>query len=122
MTVSGDEISARITVRDSGPGIPAADLDLIFDRFHRARTAGTQPGTGIGLALAKELIALHGGSITVDSEEGFGSTFTVTLRKGRAHLAPEQVVDDGIVVASASPRRWSTAGVPGSGVSHARRA
>jgi len=101
VTVGGDESSARITVRDSGPGIPAADLALIFDRFHRARTAGTQPGTGIGLALAKELIALHGGTITVDSEEGFGSTFTITLRKGRAHLSPEQVVEDGPVIASA---------------------
>ncbi len=102
VTVGGDESSARITVRDSGPGIPAADLGLIFDRFHRARTAGTQPGTGIGLALAKELIALHGGAITVDSEEGFGSTFTITLRKGRAHLAPQQIID-GAVVASSAP-------------------
>jgi signal transduction histidine kinase/ligand-binding sensor domain-containing protein/DNA-binding response OmpR family regulator len=103
VSVSGDESSARITVRDSGPGIPAADLALIFDRFHRAQTAGTQPGTGIGLALAKELIALHGGTIAVDSEEGFGSTFTITLRKGHAHLSPEQVVEDGPIVASASP-------------------
>ena len=102
VTVSGDESSARITIRDSGAGIPAAELDLIFDRFHRARTAGTQPGTGIGLALAKELIALHGGAITVQSEEGFGSTFTVTLRKGHAHLAPEQVTDDGVPVVSSS--------------------
>jgi len=102
VTVSGDDSIARITIRDSGPGIPAADLDLIFDRFHRARTAGTQPGTGIGLALAKELIALHGGTITVQSEEGFGSTFTVTLRKGHAHLPPEQVTDDGVSVVSSS--------------------
>jgi signal transduction histidine kinase/ligand-binding sensor domain-containing protein/DNA-binding response OmpR family regulator len=103
VTAAGDEASARITVRDSGPGIPAADLGLIFDRFHRAQTAGTQPGTGIGLALARELIALHGGTITVDSEEGFGSTFTITLRKGRAHLAPEQIADDGGVIASSAP-------------------
>ena len=94
VSVAGDESSARITVRDSGPGIPAADLPRIFDRFHRARTAGTQPGTGIGLALARELVVLHGGSITAESEEGFGSTFTITLRKGRAHFAPEQVDDD----------------------------
>jgi len=100
VTVNGDDGAARIMIRDSGPGIPAPDLDLIFDRFHRARTAGTQPGTGIGLALAKELIALHGGTITVASEEGFGSTFTITLRKGRAHLSADQVVEDGPVVAS----------------------
>jgi len=102
VTLSGDDSAARITIRDSGAGIPAADLDLIFDRFHRARTAGTQPGTGIGLALAKELVALHGGAITVESEEGFGSAFTVTLRKGCAHLSADQVVEDGPVVASAS--------------------
>jgi len=94
VTVTSDETSARITVRDSGPGIPAADLPLIFDRFHRASTLATQPGTGIGLALANELIVLHGGSITVESDEGFGSMFTVTLRRGRAHLAPEQVADE----------------------------
>ena len=94
VTVTADDASARIVVRDSGPGIPAADLNLVFDRFHRARTAGTQPGTGIGLALAKELVTLHGGTIAVESEEGFGSTFTVTLKRGPAHLAPEQIADD----------------------------
>ena len=100
VTVTDDATSARITVRDSGAGIPAADLPLVFDRFHRARTAGAQPGTGIGLALAKELVSLHGGSIGVESEEGFGSTFTVTLKKGKAHLTPEQIVDDGVAVAA----------------------
>lgn len=99
VTVSSDDTTARIVVRDSGPGIPAEELNRIFDRFHRAKTAGTQPGTGIGLALARELVSLHGGSIAVESEEGFGSTFTVTLRKGRAHLTPEQIIDDGAAVA-----------------------
>jgi signal transduction histidine kinase/ligand-binding sensor domain-containing protein/DNA-binding response OmpR family regulator len=106
VTVSGDENVARIAVRDSGPGIPASDLNLVFDRFHRAKTAGTQPGTGIGLSLARELVVLHGGSIAVESEEGFGSTFTVTLRKGKAHLAPDQIVDDGPAVA------WAPRGGP----------
>ena len=103
VTVSSDDATARIVVRDSGPGIPAEELNRIFDRFHRAKTAGTQPGTGIGLALARELVSLHGGSIAVESEEGFGSTFTVTLRKGRAHFTPEQIIDDGAAVA-ATPR------------------
>ncbi|MGQ0642320.1 MAG: hybrid sensor histidine kinase/response regulator transcription factor [Gemmatimonadaceae bacterium] len=104
VTFTADDTTARIVVRDSGPGIPTADLNRIFDRFHRAKTAGTQPGTGIGLALARELISLHGGSIAVESEEGFGSTFTVTLRKGRAHLAPEQIVDDDAAAVVATPR------------------
>jgi signal transduction histidine kinase len=71
VTVTDGASSARITVRDSGAGIPTADLALVFDRFHRGRTAGAQPVTGIGLALAKELVAPHGGSIGVESEEGF---------------------------------------------------
>ena len=99
VTVTADENAAHITVRDSGPGIPAAELNRIFDRFHRARTASNQPGTGIGLALARELVVLHGGSITAASEEGFGSTFTVTLKRGRAHLAPDQVIEDGTQIA-----------------------
>ena len=88
--------TALITVRDNGPGIPATDVDLVFDRFHRAAsTAGAHPGTGIGLALARELVLRHGGSITVKSEEGFGSTFVVTLPTGSTHLPPEQMADDG---------------------------
>ncbi|HEX6053932.1 MAG TPA: two-component regulator propeller domain-containing protein, partial [Gemmatimonadaceae bacterium] len=99
ITVTDDETSPHITVRDSGPGIPASELGRVFDRFHRASTAGTTPGTGIGLALARELVVLHGGSITAESEEGFGSTFTIALRKGRAHLAPDQIVDDDKAIA-----------------------
>jgi signal transduction histidine kinase/ligand-binding sensor domain-containing protein/CheY-like chemotaxis protein/AraC-like DNA-binding protein len=89
--------TARISVRDDGPGIAAADLPHIFDRFYRGNEATDQhqPGTGIGLALARELAALHGGTLDVESEEGSGSTFTVTLLLGRNHLLPEQVVDDG---------------------------
>jgi signal transduction histidine kinase/ligand-binding sensor domain-containing protein/CheY-like chemotaxis protein len=87
---------AWISVRDDGPGIAAADLPHIFDRFYRGSetAARHQPGTGIGLALARELVALHGGTLEVESEEGSGSTFTATLLLGRDHLAPEQVVDD----------------------------
>jgi signal transduction histidine kinase/CheY-like chemotaxis protein/AraC-like DNA-binding protein len=88
---------ARIAVRDDGPGIAPADLPHVFDRFYRGNESAArhQPGTGIGLALARELVALHGGTLDVESEEGSGSTFTVTLLLGRDHLAPGQVVDDG---------------------------
>ena len=88
--------SARIAVRDNGPGIPAADVGRVFDRFHRAAsTASAHPGTGIGLALARELVVLHGGAITAESEEGFGSTFVVTLPTATAHLPAADVADDG---------------------------
>jgi signal transduction histidine kinase/ligand-binding sensor domain-containing protein/CheY-like chemotaxis protein/AraC-like DNA-binding protein len=94
--VEAEAEHARVAVRDSGPGIPAADLPLVFDRFHRADSLATRnrPGTGIGLALAKELAELHGGALAVASEEGFGSTFTLTLRRGRSHLTTDQVIED----------------------------
>jgi len=97
VTVESAPGLARVAVRDSGPGIPAHELTRVFDRFHRVDgpSGRMRPGTGIGLAVAKELVNLHGGSIDVESEKGFGSTFTVTLRRGRAHLEPDQIVDHG---------------------------
>jgi signal transduction histidine kinase/DNA-binding response OmpR family regulator len=93
--VAAEDGMARVAVRDSGPGIPATDLPHVFDRFYQVGgSAQTQLGTGIGLALAKEVVDLHGGTLTVASEEGFGSTFTFTLPLGQAHLAPKQIVDD----------------------------
>lgn len=82
---------ARISVQDSGPGIPADDIPHIFDRFYRVGGATQMhPGTGIGLALAKEIMDLHEGTLTVESETGAGSTFTLTLPWRTAHLAPTQ--------------------------------
>ncbi|NBB86921.1 MAG: response regulator [Bacteroidetes bacterium] len=95
VTVAAEDSAAHMTVRDSGPGIPASDLPHVFDRFYQVNEpVQTQLGTGIGLALAKEIMDLHGGLLTVDSEEGFGSTFTLTLPLGRDHLAPDQIVGD----------------------------
>lgn len=71
---------ALIAVRDPGIGIPAADLPHIFERFWRARNVENHiPGTGIGLASALQIVAEHGGTISVESQEGQGSTFTVRL-------------------------------------------
>jgi DNA-binding response OmpR family regulator len=96
VTVSRKGHSARVEVRDSGPGIPAPELAHVFDRFHRVDESSTraQPGTGIGLSLAKELVDLHAGTLSVSSEEGFGSTFVVSLPLGRSHLAPDQLAGD----------------------------
>lgn len=71
---------AVVQVCDSGIGIPAADLPFIFDRFRRAVNVGHSiPGTGIGLASVHQIVDQHGGSVTVTSQEGAGSTFTVRL-------------------------------------------
>ena len=84
----------EIAVQDSGHGIPADQLGRIFDRFYRVDdTPAQEPGgTGIGLALAKELVALHRGEITVVSEVGRGTRFTVRLPLGKDHLRESDIV------------------------------
>jgi len=73
----GDQ--AVVTVTDRGIGIPAADLDHVFDRYNRGSNVSGIVGTGLGLYLAKVVIELHGGSIGVESAENRGSCFTVRL-------------------------------------------
>ena len=83
----------ELAVSDTGVGIPAAELPRLFERFHRVKGAKsrTHEGTGIGLALVRELVSLHGGKIDIESHEGKGSTFTVSIKCGTAHLRPEQL-------------------------------
>jgi signal transduction histidine kinase len=71
----------RVQVRDTGIGIARADLPKLFKRFSQVESSANRrfEGTGIGLALAKEIVELHGGHITVDSEPGRGTTMTVTI-------------------------------------------
>lgn len=66
-----------ISVLDRGVGIPAAEMDKIFNRFYRATTAQNIAGSGVGLSLVKDLVNVHGGRITVASEEGKSTTFTL---------------------------------------------
>ncbi|MFN8677446.1 MAG: PAS domain S-box protein [Thermomicrobiales bacterium] len=70
---------AILSVTDPGVGIPAADLERIFERFQRATNVRAIAGTGIGLSGVRSIVELHGGAITVESVEGQGSTFTVSL-------------------------------------------
>jgi signal transduction histidine kinase len=72
---------ARVSVRDHGVGIAKEDMPILFTRFGRVATPETDhlPGTGLGLFLGRQLARLHGGEITVDSDPGRGSTFTLHL-------------------------------------------
>lgn len=88
---SGDEVKIEvearattdgihISVKDNGNGISGADKNRIFDRFYRGKASVTDiPGMGLGLAYVRLLVGAHGGEITVESEEGTGSTFNITL-------------------------------------------
>jgi signal transduction histidine kinase len=75
-----EDAGSMLAVRDQGMGIPAADLPHIFERFHRgSNVVGRIAGTDIGLATARQIVEQHGGTITVESQPGTGSTFTVRL-------------------------------------------
>jgi PAS domain S-box-containing protein len=101
--VALEDADARVElrVRDTGVGIPRSELPHLFERFHRAKgTRGrTYEGTGIGLALVQELAKLHGGQVGVESVYGKGSTFTVSLPKGSAHL-PQDCLERSRTLAS----------------------
>lgn len=82
VTAERGAAAIRVRVRDHGDGIPEADRPQIFDPFYRVRRDGRArrvSGTGIGLAICRGIIEAHGGTLGVESEEGTGSTFTVTL-------------------------------------------
>lgn len=76
---AGQRKQAVLSVADRGVGIPAADLAHVFERYRRAGNVESFAGSGIGLAGAKRIVELHGGTIAVTSTEGQGSTFTVRL-------------------------------------------
>lgn len=87
--------SLKITVKDNGVGIPTERLPYIFDRFFQIEYKEYQKheGTGIGLALVKELVELHHGSIRVESKNSEGCTFTIELPKGKNHLNENEITD-----------------------------
>jgi two-component system, OmpR family, sensor histidine kinase SenX3 len=76
--------SARLVVADEGMGIPRRDLERVFERFYRVDRARSRDtgGTGLGLAIVRHVASNHGGEISVESREGEGSTFTLTLPVG----------------------------------------
>ncbi|WNG28276.1 response regulator [Cystobacter fuscus] len=98
-----EERQVLLEVEDTGTGIPAHELPHVFERFHRVRGARARSieGSGIGLALVRELVELHEGTISVKSQVGQGTRFTVCLPRGSAHLPKERLQEE--------PRRESTA-------------
>jgi signal transduction histidine kinase len=84
----GSENEIVIEVSDTGGGIPAAERDRVFERFYRGSGSLEREGFGLGLAIAKRMIDVMGGEITVESEEGRGSTFTIRLRQAAASPTP----------------------------------
>ncbi|HET9228433.1 MAG TPA: ATP-binding protein [Thermoanaerobaculia bacterium] len=84
---------ALLTVRDTGTGIPAAELTRIFERFHRVKDARgrTFEGSGIGLSLVQELVKLHGGKVSVESEVDQGTLFTLSIPLGKKHLPADRI-------------------------------
>ncbi|GAB4027214.1 ATP-binding protein [Spirosoma koreense] len=95
LTAEGE--SAVLRVSDTGIGIPDREIPHMFERFHRVAQAGgrTYEGSGIGLSLVHELVRLHMGTISVTSQEGEGSTFTVRLPLGKTHLPASQIIEEG---------------------------
>jgi PAS domain S-box-containing protein len=79
MELAYADCQAIIKISDQGIGIPQEDLPHLFEPFNRASNVGSIPGTGLGLAIAKQAIDLHGGTISVVSEVGKGTTFTIIL-------------------------------------------
>lgn len=83
----------RLTVRDTGTGIPGKEMPHLFDRFHRVKGAQSRSheGTGIGLSSVREMVRLHGGRIEAQSVEGQGTCFTVHIPYGKTHLPSELI-------------------------------
>jgi PAS domain S-box-containing protein len=112
-----------LSVRDTGVGIPEAELPRVFERFHRieGQRGRSFEGSGIGLALVHEMTRLHGGSIEVFSAPGQGTEFVVTLPMGAVHLDPAQVVEPAVTADTArrvdayleEATQWLPAPLPG---------
>jgi signal transduction histidine kinase len=93
VTLRATDGHVELAVRDTGTGIPEAELPRVFERFHRVEGARgrTFEGSGIGLALVQDLVHQHGGTIRVESEVDRGSTFTVSIPRGSSHLPVDRI-------------------------------
>ena len=98
-----DDDYIEITVSDNGIGIPATEVDRIFERFYRVDYARSRAngGNGLGLAIVKHIAAIHGGGVSVWSQPGQGSTFTIKIP---AHLHEAPAASSGAALASNNQR------------------
>jgi signal transduction histidine kinase/DNA-binding response OmpR family regulator len=89
------EGAAELRVSDTGTGVPPEEIPLLFERFHRVENARgrTHEGSGIGLALVHELVRLHGGTVTIESKWGQGTTFAISIPLGLQHLPKDQIAN-----------------------------
>ena len=122
VSLRAEDSSAVLRISDTGSGIAAAEMPRLFERFHRIPTTRSRSneGSGIGLALVRELVGLHAGTITAESTEGSGTTFTVRLPFGHEHLAEQNLATGGPekISATADPfleeaLRWLPGDQPG---------
>jgi signal transduction histidine kinase len=92
LSCTATPVSVTLSVTDDGPGIPQDDLNRIFDRFYRAQgpRPGDSGGAGLGLAIAKRLVDLHGGTMAAENVAGGGACFSITLPR----IAPPRAYDD----------------------------
>ena len=88
VSLAAEDGRAVVRVTDTGIGVPADEMPRLFERFHRIENARSRSneGSGIGLALVQELVGLHGGTVTAESTEGAGTSFTISLPLGAGHL------------------------------------
>ena len=95
LTVAQAGAHCLLQVKDTGIGIRTEQIPYLFERFHQAEGSASRSyeGSGLGLALVKELVELHGGQISVESVYGEGTTFTVWLHFGSTHLPAERVLE-----------------------------
>ncbi len=108
VTLGTEDTHAVLRIADTGTGVAAGEMPRLFERFHRIPNARSRSneGSGIGLALVRELIGLHGGTITADSTEGAGTAFTVRVPFGHDHLPDVNVAPasgPGVISAAADP-------------------
>ncbi len=98
VVVSTDGAAAELRVSDTGTGIAERDLPHLFERFRRVEGAPrrSHEGSGIGLALVKELVEIHRGTIAVESTQAIGTTFTVRVPFGQQHLTRGEIVADSL--------------------------